>query len=118
MLSEYIGIILMSGLAAFVALLILFMSHLLGPRRVEPVKLSPYECGVITIGPTHERIPVKYYLVAMLFLVFDLEVVYLYPWATVFKDLGMVAFIEMLIFVFILLIGLFYVWKKGALEWE
>jgi NADH-quinone oxidoreductase subunit A len=118
MLSEYIGIILMGGLGIFAAFLILFLSHLLGPKRVEPVKLSPYECGVITIGPTHETIPVKYYIVAMLFLVFDLEVVYLYPWATVFKDLGGVAFIEMLVFVFILLIGLFYVWKKGALEWE
>lgn len=118
MLNQYIGIVFMGGLAVLVAALILWLSHMLGPRRVDPVKASPYECGVLTIGPTHEAIPVKYYIVAMLFLVFDLEVVYLYPWATVFRDLGAVAFGEMLVFVFILLVGFIYVWKKGALEWE
>lgn len=118
MLNQYIGIVFMGGLAALVAALILVLSHMLGPRRVDPVKVSPYECGVITIGPTHEAVPVRYYIVAMLFLVFDLEVVYLYPWATVFKEMGRVAFLEMLVFVFILLVGFAYVWKKGALEWE
>ncbi|RLA86110.1 MAG: NADH-quinone oxidoreductase subunit A [Deltaproteobacteria bacterium] len=118
MLNQYIGIVFMGGLAVLVAGVILVFSHLLGPRRVDPVKASPYECGVLTIGPTHETIPIKYYIVAMLFLVFDLEVVYLYPWATVFRDLGGFAFVEMLVFVFILLMGLIYVWRKGALEWE
>jgi len=118
MLNQYIGIVFMAGLAVAVAALILILSHMLGPRRVDPVKASPYECGVITIGPTHEAIPIKYYIVAMLFLVFDLEVVYLYPWATVFRDIGAAAFVEMLVFIFILLVGFIYVWKKGALEWE
>ena len=118
MLDQYIGILFMMALAALFAVGAIAISHLLGPKRVHPVKASPYECGMFTIGPTHETVPIKYYIVAMLFLVFDLEVVYLYPWATVFKALGVFAFVEMLIFVFILLIGLIYVWKKGALEWE
>lgn len=118
MLSQYLGILFMVGMAVLFAVGTIFLSHLLGPKRVYPVKASPYECGMVTLGPTHDTVPIKYYIVAMLFLVFDLEVVYLYPWATVFKALGGVAFVEMLIFVFILLVGLIYVWKRGALEWE
>lgn len=118
MLDQYIGIALMMVLAAFFASFTILLSHLLGPKRETKEKLAPYECGVLTIGPTHETIPIKYYIVAMLFLVFDLEVVYLYPWATAFKIVGAIGFIEMLVFIFVLLLGLIYVWKKGALEWE
>ena len=118
MLNQYIGILFMMAVAVLFALFAVGISHLLGPKRVVPTKASPYECGMITIGPTHGTIPIKYYIVAMLFLVFDLEVIYMYPWATIFKRVGMRAFWEMMVFIFILLVGLIYVWKKGALEWE
>ncbi len=118
MLSQYVGILFMLGVAVLFAVFAVGISHLLGPKRTHPVKASPYECGMITLGPTHETIPIKYYIVAMLFLVFDLEVVYMYPWATVFRGLGGFAFVEMMVFIFILLVGFIYVWKKGALEWE
>jgi NADH-quinone oxidoreductase subunit A len=117
-LNQYVSVLFLIGLAVFFALFAVGVSYLLGPRKVNPVKAAPYECGMITLGPTHEAIPVKYYIIAMLFLVFDLEVVFLYPWAVVFRQLGIFGFVEMMIFVFILLIGFIYVWKKGALEWE
>jgi len=118
MLNQYIPVLFLIGLAVFFALFAVVASHFLGPRRVNPIKASPYECGMITLGPTHQAIPIKYYIIAMLFLIFDLEVVFLYPWAVVFRKLGVFGFVEMMIFVFILLVGFIYVWKKGALEWE
>jgi NADH-quinone oxidoreductase subunit A len=118
MLNSYVPVLFLIGLAVFFAVFAVVVSRLLGPRRVNPVKAAPYECGMITLGSTHQAIPIKYYIIAMLFLVFDLEVVFLYPWAVVFRKLGIFGFIEMMIFVFILLVGFIYVWKKGALEWE
>jgi NADH-quinone oxidoreductase subunit A len=118
MLNQYVPVLFLIGLAIFFALFAVGISYLLGPRRVNPVKAAPYECGMITLGPTHHAIPIKYYIIAMLFLVFDLEVVFLYPWAVVFRQLGVFGFVEMMIFIFILLVGFIYVWKKGALEWE
>jgi NADH-quinone oxidoreductase subunit A len=118
MLSQYVAVFFLIGLAVFFAVFAVVASRLLGPRRINPVKASPYECGMITLGPTHQAIPIKYYIIAMLFLVFDLEVVFLYPWAVVFRKLGVFGFVEMMIFVFILLVGFIYIWKKGALEWE
>ena len=118
MLINYVPVLFLIGLAIFFALFAVFFSHLLGPRRTHAAKAAPYECGMVTLGPTHQAIPIKYYIIAMLFLVFDLEVVFMYPWAVVFKDLKLFGFLEMMIFIFILLVGFFYVWKKGALEWE
>ena len=118
MLSHYIPAFMLIGLAMFFACFAVGASALLGPRRANQVKAAPYECGMITLGPTHQAVPIKYYIIAMLFLVFDLEVVFLYPWAVVFRRLGVAGFWEMMIFLFILLVGFIYVWKKGALEWE
>jgi NADH-quinone oxidoreductase subunit A len=109
---------MLMGVAFLFAVFAVFASHFLGPRRTNLAKASPYECGMTTVGPTHQTIPIKYYIVAMLFLVFDLEVVFLYPWAVVFRELGIFGFVEMMIFIFILLLGFIYVWKRGALEWE
>ena len=118
MLLEYVPVLFLMALALFFAVFAVFFSYLLGPKKVDPVKAAPYECGMITLGSTHQAIPIKYYIIAMLFLVFDLEVVFLYPWAVVFRELGVFGFVEMMIFIFILLFGFIYVWKKGALEWE
>jgi len=118
MLRNYVPVLFLMGLAVFFAGFAVFASHLLGPKRTDPTKAAPYECGMISIGPTHQAIPIKYYIIAMLFLVFDLEVVFLYPWAVVFRKLGLFGFVEMMIFVVILFIGFVYVWKRGALEWE
>jgi NADH-quinone oxidoreductase subunit A len=93
-------------------------SYFLGQRKPTPAKQSPYECGVTTVGPTYRRIPIKYYIIALLFLLFDIEVVFLYPWAVIFKEMKVFAFITMIVFIGILLVAYIYIWKKGALEWE
>ena len=115
---EYIPILIMMSLAVFIACLIVGASHVLGHRTNNKVKLSTYECGMQTIGPTRMRMNIRYYLTAMLFLIFDIEIMFLYPWAVVTRSLGLFGFLEMLVFVLILFIGYVYVWKKGALEWE
>ena len=102
------------GFAAFG----LAASHFLGKRINDPAKLGPYECGITPVGSARERFHTRFYLVAMLFIVFDIEIVFLYPWAIVFKQLRIFGLIEMAVFVGILLLGLAYVWGKGALEWE
>ena len=93
-------------------------SEWLGPKNPTEQKLSTYESGMDPIKGAHERFSVKFYLVAMLFIIFDIEVVFLYPWAVNLRQLGMFGFVEMLIFVAILMLGYLYVWKKGALEWD
>jgi NADH-quinone oxidoreductase subunit A len=90
----------------------------LGPKRVLRVKMEPFECGVEPVANPRRRFSVKFYLVAMLFILFDIEAVFLYPWAVLFRDLGWFGFIEMMIFVIIVAVGLLFVWKKGALDWE
>jgi NADH-quinone oxidoreductase subunit A len=97
---------------------LVFLSQALGPKKYERIKYSVYECGVDPITSATVRISVKFYLVALLFILFDLEAAFLFPWAVVFRDLGLFGFIEMAIFVGILLVGLLYAWKKGALEWQ
>ena len=89
-----------------------------GPEEVRPVKYGVYECGVDPLTPAAVRVTVKFYLVAILFILFDLETTFLYPWAVLFRSLGLFGFIEMAVFVGILLVGLVYAWKKGALEWQ
>ena len=95
-----------------------FLSNLISPKSDNPQKREPYESGMTTIGPTWVQFKVGYYLFAILFLIFDVEVAFLVPWAVVFGELGSIALVEILIFLFILGLGLAYAWKKGALKWE
>lgn len=95
-----------------------FLSNLISPKSDNPQKREPYESGMKTIGPTWVQFKVGYYLFAILFLIFDVEVAFLVPWAVVFENLGTVALVEIIIFLFILGLGLAYAWKKGALKWE
>ena len=118
MLAEYFPILLFICVAIVVGVVPMLLGKLLGPSRPDTEKLSPYECGMPPVGNTRERFPIKFYIIAMLFIIFDIEGVFMIPWAVVFKRLGMFGFIEMAVFIAILLIGLAYVWKKGALEWE
>jgi NADH-quinone oxidoreductase subunit A len=115
---EYIGVLIMVGFAAVIAAGIVGASYILGNRTRARVKLSPYECGMVSRGPARTRMTVRYYIVAILFLVFDLEILFLYPWAVTMRRLGLFGFGEMVVFMAILFIGYLYVWKKGALEWE
>ncbi len=96
----------------------LVMSYVFGVKKPNARKLSPYECGMHPIGTARDRFSVKFYLVAMLFLLFDIEAVFLFPWAVVYRDLKLFGFVEMLLFIVAILAGYVYVWKKGALEWE
>ena len=101
-----------------VALIAVGLGELFGPRHPTLKKSQPYESGMVPYGPGTRRISVRYYLVAVLFILFDVEVIFFLPWAVAFKQLGLFALIEMFIFVAILMVGFIYVWKKGALEWE
>ena len=118
MLIEYLAILIYIAIAVAFALFAIVASSLLGQRKPTAIKQSPYECGMNTIGPTYGRVPIKYYIIAMLFLLFDIEVVFLYPWAVVFKDLKTFGFISMIVFIGIFILAYIYIWKKGALEWE
>ena len=104
--------------AVFLVVLANFLSNLVSPKSDNKQKREPYECGVETIGPTWVQFKVGYYLFAILFLLFDIEIAFLVPWAVVFGEIGTVALIEILIFLFILGLGLLYAWKKRALRWE
>jgi NADH-quinone oxidoreductase subunit A len=107
------------GLALTIPISMMVLSAFLGPRKKSDVKMQPYECGVPSpSGARPGKLSVKFFLVAMLFLVFDIEVVFLYPWAVVFRSLGALGFMEMGLFILVLVVGLAYAWKKGALEWE
>lgn len=97
---------------------IIGLSALLGPRKPNKIKLMPYECGVDPVGNPRERFPIKFYVVGMIFLLFDIEVVFMVPWAVNYNALGLFGFVEMMIFIFILGIGYLYLWRKGALDWE
>jgi NADH-quinone oxidoreductase subunit A len=118
MLLEYLPILILVVLAAAFAVGSLVASAVLGPRRPDPEKLSPYECGMEPVGTARERFSVKFYLVAMLFIIFDMEIVFLYPWAVVFQQLRLFGLVAMGTFLLVLLVGYFYVWKKGGLEWD
>tara|TARA_R110002033_G_C3751353_1_gene226226 strand:+ start:131 stop:481 length:351 start_codon:yes stop_codon:yes gene_type:complete len=95
-----------------------FMSNMISPKSDNPQKREPYECGIETIGPTWIQFKVGYYLFAILFLIFDVEVAFLIPWAVVYKEVGTVALVEVIVFLFILGLGLLYAYKKRALQWE
>ncbi len=118
MLESYLPILVLIAISLIFALGVVILSFLIGPKKPSAVKLAPYECGMPLVGSARQRFSVKFYIVAMLFILFDIETVFLYPWAVVFKKLGMFGFAEMGVFIVILLVGYVYVWKKGALEWE
>jgi NADH-quinone oxidoreductase subunit A len=113
----YFPILLQAALAVAIAGGILAVSQLLGKRVRNPAKSTPYECGMTPIGDARERFSVKFYLVAMLFILFDVEIVFLYPWAVVFRELRWYGFASMLVYMLLILTGFFFVWKKGALDW-
>ena len=114
----YEAVLLLIAIAGTIAVVFVGFSRFLGPRDANERKTSPYECGVMSVGTARERFSVRFYLVAMLFILFDIEVVFLYPWARLLRELGVVGFVEMALFVVVLLVGLIYAWRKGALEWE
>ena len=116
--ARYLPLLIHLIVVGVVAGAIVTLSWIIGYRRPTRAKMSPYECGMTPVGDARERFSVKFYLVAMLFILFDVEAVFLYPWAVILKDLKMFGFWEMLIYIFIVLIGLFYVWKKGVLDWN
>ena len=118
MLGEYLPILLFLFVAIVIAVALLVIGWLLGPKRPGTEKNSPYECGFEAFEDARMKFDVRYYLVAILFIIFDLEIAFLFPWAVVFKEIGMTAIVAMAIFLGILVIGFIYEWKKGALEWE
>ena len=117
-MSVHIPIFAMFLVAFAIGLGFLAVSVFIGPKRLSKEKLDPFACGNPPLGTPHVPISIKYYVVAILFILFDVEAVFLYLWAIIFKDLGLFGFIEMMFFILILVGGLAYVWKKGALEWE
>jgi NADH-quinone oxidoreductase subunit A len=115
--ANYLPLLIHFLVALALAGVIVLLSSLIGYRRPTPAKMSPYECGMTPVGDARGRFSVKFYLVAMLFILFDVEAVFLYPWAVILRDLKMFGFWEMLVYIGIMLVGFFYVWKKGALDW-
>ncbi len=116
-MQGWLSILLMTALGAGFALFAVLLSSLVGPRRPSPEKSAPYECGMPPVGDARERQSVKFYLVAMIFLLFDIEVAFLYPWAMALRDLGWTGFAQVTGFILLLLAGYVYVWRKGALDW-
>ena len=116
--EEYFPVLLQALVAMLLAAGLITVSYLLGKRVKNRVKDMPYESGIVPTGDARQRFSVKFYLVAMLFILFDIEAIFLYPWAVVYRELLMPGFIEMLVFVILILSGFFYIWKKGALDWS
>jgi len=122
-MREYLPILIVFIFILGFAVTNIVLSHVVGRRRDTRAKLIPYECGMDPVGSAHQRFSIKFYLVAMLFILFDIEAIFLVPWAVVFKTLaarisGSFVFVEMMIFIAVLLIGYIYVWKKGLFEWS
>ena len=118
MLAEYFPILLFIAVGLVVGVAPMALGKLLGPSRPDPEKLSPYECGFEAFEDARMKFDVRYYLVAILFILFDLEIAFLFPWATVINDIGFAGFLSMMLFLAILTVGFVYEWMKGALEWE
>ncbi len=117
-IDSYFPLLIQACLAMVVAAALVGLAVLVGKRLKNKVKDLPYECGITPVGSARERFSVKFYLVAMLFILFDIEAIFLYPWAVVFRELKMFAFVEMTIFIGLVMCGLFFVWKKGVLNWS
>lgn len=118
MIQNYFPILLFILIGIIIGLAPIMLGSLLGPRRPNPVKQAPYECGFVPFNDARRKFEVKYYLIAIFFIVFDLEIAFLFPWAVVLHKLPLSAFIAMAIFLGFLVVGFIYEWKKGALEWE
>ncbi|HWQ14837.1 MAG TPA: NADH-quinone oxidoreductase subunit A [Roseiflexaceae bacterium] len=118
MLADYLPILVMFLVALFIAVFVIVVSRFLGPQRPTRRKLMPYESGMEPIGPAQRRFPVKFNLVAMIFILFDIEIIFFFPYALVYRRLGIFGLIEMGVFLFVLLIGYIYILKRGALQWE
>jgi NADH-quinone oxidoreductase subunit A len=116
--DPYFPVLVLLFIALLTAVGLVFLSQKTGPKAYDKIKYGVYECGVEPLASATVRVSVKYYLVAILFILFDIEAVFLYPWAVLYRSLGLVGFIEMSVFIGILLVGLVYAWKKGALEWQ
>jgi len=118
MLSEYFPILLFIIVGVAVGVVPMVLGKLLAPNRPDPEKLSPYECGFEAFEDARMKFDVRYYLVAILFILFDLEIAFLFPWAVVINEIGLAGFLAMMLFLAILVVGFIYEWMKGALEWE
>jgi NADH-quinone oxidoreductase subunit A len=116
-LPSYVPILILGGVVAGFAAFTLVVSHLLGRPRPNAAKSAVYECGVPPVMTARERFPIKFYLVCMIFILFDVDAAFLYPWALIFRDLGLFGFVEMMVFVLLLGVGFVYAWKQGALDW-
>jgi NADH-quinone oxidoreductase subunit A len=120
--GDYLPLLILILLGAFIAGLLVVLSWILGPKQPTAEKLSPYECGVNPVGGARDRFPIKFYVIAMLFIIFDIETVFLYPWTALFRNNQFISrgFLlgEMVVFLAILFVGYIYIWKKGALDWE
>ena len=116
-MDGWLGVVIMIGLGLGFAGTMIGASLLLGPKNPTPEKRAPYECGMPAVGDARERHSVKFYLVAMIFLLFDIEIAFLYPWALALRSLGWVGFFQIVTFFLVLLVGYVYVWRKGVLDW-
>ena len=117
-MDGFLPIVIMIGLGVGFGAAMVGLSQLLGPRKPTPEKMAPYECGMPAVGDARERQSVKFYLVAMVFLLFDIEAAVLFPWAVALEDLGMMGFVQVLTFFALLVTGYVYVWRKGAFDWS
>ena len=115
--EQWLPVLIQAVLAAVIAAALVTLTFVIGRKLKNRVKDMPYECGIVPTGDARERFSVKFYLVAMIFILFDIEAIFLYPWAVVYKDLKMFAFVEMFLFVVLILAGFFFIWKKGVFDW-
>lgn len=118
MLGQYFPILVFLAIAVFIGAAGISLGYILGPRKPDKAKLSPYECGFDAFDDARMPFDVRFYLVAILFIIFDLETAFLFPWAVALRQLGWIGFFSMMFFLAILIVGFIYEWKKGALEWE
>ena len=116
--ARYIPLLIQIIVAMALAGVMILLSYLVGKHKWTPVKNSPYECGIVPTGDAQQRFSVKFYMVAMLFILFDVEAIFLYPWAVIARDLKMFGFWEMLVYIGLVLVGFFYIWKKGIIDWN
>lgn len=117
-MRSYIPIFIFVLIATAFAIVTVLIARLVQAGKPNAVKLEPYECGIEAVGDARDKYSIRYYLVAMLFVIFDVETVFMFPWAVALDRLALFGFIEMLVFLFILIVGYFYAWRKGALEWQ
>jgi NADH-quinone oxidoreductase subunit A len=116
--TRYLPLLIHLTFALGLSVAMVVLSALLGKHRPTRAKMQPYECGMMPVGDARQRFSVKFYLVAMLFILFDVEAIFLYPWAVILRELKMFGFYEMLVYILVILTGFFYIWKKGVLDWS